>query len=66
MPTATVAINNSTNAALLAIRILGAFVPELHEKMVSYQVEIEQQVHDKARLLQEIDVEAYLEKMGKK
>ncbi|ROW16263.1 hypothetical protein VPNG_01793 [Cytospora leucostoma] len=66
VPTATVAINNSTNAALLAIRVLGAFIPELHEKMVSYQAEIEQQVHDKAKLLQEIDVEAYLEKLGKK
>ncbi|KUI66414.1 Phosphoribosylaminoimidazole carboxylase [Cytospora mali] len=66
VPTATVAINNSTNAALLAIRFLGAFVPDYHEKMVKYQLEIEQQVHDKAKLLQDIDVEAYLEKMGKK
>lgn len=66
MPTATVAINNSTNAALLAIRFLGAFIPDLHEKMVKYQLDIEKQVHDKADLLQEIDVQAYLEKMGKK
>lgn len=66
MPTATVAINNSTNAALLAIRFLGAFIPDLHEKMKNYQLEMEQQVHDKANLLKEIDVDAYLEKMGKK
>ncbi|KAJ0121227.1 phosphoribosylaminoimidazole carboxylase [Diaporthe amygdali] len=66
VPTATVAINNSTNAALLAIRFLGAFIPELHDKMKNYQLEIEQQVHEKANLLKEIDVQAYLEKMGKK
>lgn len=66
MPTATVAINNSTNAALLAIRFLGAFIPDLHEKMVKYQLDIEKQVHDKADLLKEIDVQAYLERMGKK
>lgn len=34
--------------------------------MRNYQLDIAKQVHDKAKLLQEIDVEAYLEKMGKK
>lgn len=34
--------------------------------MVKYQLDIEKQVHDKADLLKEIDVQAYLEKMGKK
>lgn len=66
MPTATVAINNSTNAALLAIRFLGAFMPELLHKMKDYQLEMEQQVKDKAEILREIDVDAYLEMMGKK
>lgn len=66
MPTATVAINNSTNAALLAIRFLGAFIPELHEKMKNYQLDMENQVKDKADVLREIDVDAYLAKMGKK
>lgn len=41
-------------------------MPELHDKMVAYQQDIEKQVHDKADLLQEIDVRAYLDKMGKK
>ena len=58
-------INNSTNAGLLAVRILGAFIPALHEKMKSYQVQIEKQVDDKASLLREIDVEAYLARMQK-
>ncbi|KAK5997741.1 Phosphoribosylaminoimidazole carboxylase [Cladobotryum mycophilum] len=66
VPTATVAINNSTNAALLAIRILGAFMPELLEKMKAYQLDMENQVKDKANLLREINVDAYLAKMGKK
>lgn len=41
VPTATVGINNSTNAALLAIRILGTFVPEYQDKMKRYQAEME-------------------------
>ncbi|KAG6034284.1 hypothetical protein E4U41_006600 [Claviceps citrina] len=66
VPTATVAINNSTNAALLAIRFLGAFMPELLQKMKDYQLDMEQQVKQKAETLRDIDVEAYLEKMSKK
>lgn len=66
VPTATVAINNSTNAALLAIRFLGAFIPDLLEKMKKYQLEMEHQVKDKATTLRDIDVDAYLAKMGKK
>ncbi|KAL1902441.1 hypothetical protein Sste5346_001422 [Sporothrix stenoceras] len=62
VPTATVAINNSTNAALLAIRILGAFTPELLTKMEAYQRDMEQQVTDKAVRLRSIGVEAYLKK----
>ncbi|KHN98330.1 phosphoribosylaminoimidazole carboxylase [Metarhizium album ARSEF 1941] len=66
VPTATVAINNSTNAALLAIRFLGAFIPPLLEKMQKYQLEMEHQVKDKATTLRDLDVDAYLAKMGQK
>ncbi|CAK7203887.1 hypothetical protein SEUCBS139899_006637 [Sporothrix eucalyptigena] len=62
VPTATVAINNSTNAALLAIRILGAFTPALLTKMEAYQRDMEDQVKDKAVRLRSIGVEAYLKK----
>ncbi|KAL7784314.1 hypothetical protein V8C37DRAFT_396082 [Trichoderma ceciliae] len=65
VPTATVGINNSTNAALLAIRCLGAFIPEFQNKMKAYQLENEKQVEDKAKRLREIDVEAYLAQMKK-
>ncbi|RYP39667.1 hypothetical protein DL767_002048 [Monosporascus sp. MG133] len=63
VPTATVGINNSVNAALLAIRFLGAFIPALHEKMKTYQTQIEKQVEDKAGFLKELGVEAYLARM---
>ncbi|KAL7916642.1 hypothetical protein GGI35DRAFT_47793 [Trichoderma velutinum] len=65
VPTATVGINNSTNAALLAIRCLGAFIPEYHNKMKAYQLENEKQVEEKANKLREINVEAYLAQMKK-
>lgn len=66
MPTATVAINNSTNAALLAIRFLGAFMPELLDKMKKYQAEMEQQVTEKADKLKNMDIEAYIANMRHK
>lgn len=44
MPVATVAINNSTNAALLAIRMLGAFIPGVLEKMDDYMKKMETEV----------------------
>ncbi|KAL7813316.1 hypothetical protein V8C26DRAFT_164748 [Trichoderma gracile] len=65
VPTATVGINNSTNAALLAIRCLGAFIPEYHEKMKAYQLDNEKQVEEKANRLREMNVEAYLAQMKK-
>ncbi|KAK0731175.1 hypothetical protein B0H67DRAFT_475993 [Lasiosphaeris hirsuta] len=66
VPTATVGINNSTNAALLAIRILGAFVPAYQAKMKKYQLKMEEGVIIKgARLRIEGDV-AYLERMKAK
>ncbi|KAL4723479.1 hypothetical protein ACLX1H_009114 [Fusarium chlamydosporum] len=55
VPTATVGINNSTNAALLAIRILGAFIPDYLEKMRAYQTDIGEQVNGKATRLRESD-----------
>jgi phosphoribosylaminoimidazole carboxylase len=61
-----VGINNSVNAALLAIGSLGAFIPAFHEKMKIYQIQIEKQVEDKASLLREIDVEAYLARINNK
>ncbi|CAI4218876.1 unnamed protein product [Parascedosporium putredinis] len=66
IPVATVGINNSTNAALLAIRILGAHYPEYQEKMSAYMKKMETEVHGKAARLLDIGYEAYLAGMPKK
>lgn len=65
MPTATVGINNSTNAALLAIRILGSFIPEYQDKMKKYQAEMEEQVIVKGNKLREVGDIEYLAAKGK-
>ncbi len=65
MPTATVGINNSTNAALLAVRILGSFVPEYQDKMRRYQLDMEEQVIVKGGRLREVGDAEYLASKGK-
>ena len=47
IPTATVGINNSINAALLAIQILGSFLPEYQEQVVKYREDMERTVLEK-------------------
>lgn len=59
IPVATVAINNSTNAALLAIRILGAFIPEYQNKMEDYHVNMEDEVLKKTERLENVGYEKY-------
>jgi phosphoribosylaminoimidazole carboxylase len=60
-----VGINNSTNAALLAIRILGSFTPRYQEKMRKYQREMEEAVLEKAGKLRQGGDVAYLASMKK-
>ncbi|CAK7901262.1 hypothetical protein CAAN3_05S05160 [[Candida] anglica] len=59
IPVATVAINNSTNAALLAVRILGAYDPKWFSEMSTYMQNMEQEVLDKAERLESVGYEAY-------
>lgn len=59
IPTATVAINNSTNAALLAIRILGASIPSIQKKMSEYMEKMEQEVYAKVDRLDNVGWENY-------
>ncbi|KAJ3267678.1 phosphoribosylaminoimidazole carboxylase ade2 [Blyttiomyces sp. JEL0837] len=59
VPVATVAINNSTNAALLAIRILGAFNPEYQKKIIAYQNKSEAEVMGKVESLKTVGWEGY-------
>lgn len=66
IPCATVGINNSTNAALLAVRILGTSVPEYQRAMEKYQHDLEEEVLGKAETLGEIGWDRYVAEKLKK
>ncbi|MGI6084396.1 MAG: 5-(carboxyamino)imidazole ribonucleotide mutase [Acetivibrionales bacterium] len=53
IPVATVAINGSENAALLAIQILGGVYPHLRSKLRDYKAKLAEQVAKKDQQLQE-------------
>ena len=64
VPVATVGINNSTNAALLAARILGAFDPSIQQKVEAYAREARDANLDvKGKRLRELGWEKYFEQM---
>ena len=56
---ATVAINNSTNAGLLAVRILSAGMPRLLTAMDEYLKGLEQEVLRKVEKLEDVGWEKY-------
>lgn len=60
IPVATVAIQNATNAGLLAVRILGLSSPELVDKMLDYQKGLEEMVLEKAERLEQLGWQEYL------
>lgn len=60
IPCATVGIGNSTNAALLAIRILGVAFPEYADKMKAYQENMKNEVLAKDEVMLSVGWEAYL------
>ncbi|EGD87194.1 phosphoribosylaminoimidazole carboxylase, ATPase subunit [Trichophyton rubrum D6] len=67
VPVATVGINNSINAALLAVRILGAFNPILREKVEEYAKAAKTENLDvKGVKMREIGWEKYFDQMEKK
>ncbi len=61
-PVATVGINNSTNAGVLAVRILGSSDARYRQAMADYMKEMSDEVEAKANKLKEIGWKAYLEK----
>ncbi|RTE79127.1 hypothetical protein BHE90_006373 [Fusarium euwallaceae] len=61
-PVATVGINNSTNAGMLSVRILGTGDAKYRKAMADYMVSLGEEVEGKAARLQEIGWKAYLEK----
>lgn len=62
IPVATVAINNSTNAGLLAARIIGTSIPPLLERVSAYSKRLENEVMGKVSKLEEVGWEAYVVK----
>lgn len=62
IPVATMGVNNSTNAALLAIRILAAYDTTLHIQLAEYIKNMEKEVLAKAEKLETIGYEEYLNK----
>ncbi|RAH72109.1 phosphoribosylaminoimidazole carboxylase ADE2 [Aspergillus aculeatinus CBS 121060] len=64
VPVATVGINNSINAALLAARILGAFDPAIQKKVEAYAESARaENMELKGTKLQELGWEKYFEQM---
>ncbi|KAJ9139473.1 AIRC-domain-containing protein [Pleurostoma richardsiae] len=61
-PVATVGINNSTNAGMLAVRILGSSDAGYRQAMADYMKAMSDEVEDKAARLKEIGWKAYMEK----
>lgn len=51
IPVATVALNASKNAGILAASIIGAFDKNTGDKITSYKKNLESEVHEKARKL---------------
>ncbi|KAM0790013.1 hypothetical protein ACM66B_005342 [Microbotryomycetes sp. NB124-2] len=67
IPVATMAINNSMNAGLLAVRILALQQPRLREQYESYVKGMEQEVLAKVESLAELGPQKYVEsKLAKK
>lgn len=59
IPVATVAINNGTNAGLLAVRILSAGIPHLVNDMEKYLSSLEREVLGKVDTLETVGWEKY-------
>ena len=62
IPVATVAIQNATNAGLLAVRMLGVENAGLIEKMSDYQNKLKDMVLEKAERLETVGWQEYLKK----
>jgi phosphoribosylaminoimidazole carboxylase len=66
IPVATVAIGNSTNAGLLAVRILSTSRPELREQMKGYQNEMTEMVNDMSTKLLDLGSDEFMAQLDHK
>lgn len=62
VPVATVAINGSKNAGILAAQILGVYNQTIAEQVMSFKNEMNQEVLDKAILVEEVGYQQYLDR----
>lgn len=65
VPVATVAINNSKNAGILAAQIIGIKHKEIKHKVKDYKKQMQEEVEKKAEKLEELEYQDYLKFMGK-
>lgn len=61
VPVATVAINGSMNAGLLAVQIIATSDPKLFKKLETYKLTLSDSVEKKAKKLEKIGYKKYLE-----
>jgi 5-(carboxyamino)imidazole ribonucleotide mutase len=66
IPVATVAINGSANAALLALEILAVRDADLRIKLLNYRQKMAEDVINKNQKLNEIGIEEYLQRKGER
>ncbi|SHG37550.1 5-(carboxyamino)imidazole ribonucleotide mutase [Thermosyntropha lipolytica DSM 11003] len=66
IPVATVAINGSANAAILAAEIIGVKDAKVRQNIKEYRRQMAEEVRNKDRKLKELGAEAYLEQKGGK
>ncbi len=66
LPLATVAIDNATNAGLLAVRSLCGSRPALREKMEEYQLNMKKMVDGTSEKLFKLGNDKFLERMANK
>lgn len=66
IPVATVAINGSANAAILAAEIIGVKDEKIRQNIKEYRKKMAEEVKNKDAKLKELGVEAYLEQKGGK
>jgi len=65
VPVATVGINASKNAALLALQILATSDEELSGKLEEYKKKLEKSILEKTEKLKKLGYQQYLEEKGK-
>ncbi|MDE3124991.1 MAG: 5-(carboxyamino)imidazole ribonucleotide mutase [Bacteroidota bacterium] len=53
VPVATVALNAAKNAGILAAEIIGAFDPSIGEMIIEYKMQLEKEVDEKIKKLQD-------------